>query len=297
MAIVSGASPMHMSVQGSATLRVGVHRVLGLPVTRPIEQQVAELNSFRPDYLHAYPSAAIRLAEEQEAGRLRLSLESMSSSSERLTREMAERLEAAFGVRPFDLYATTEGLYGAECERHAGVHLFEDVALVENVDERGRAVPAGEPGARILVTQLHNRVLPIIRLAVSDVMTLDPEPCPCGRRLVRAAAIAGRSDDVLSLPARAGGAVTVVPAQFAVVSRDRGVREFQVRQEAGGLRVLVVPCAGGDADLDLEQRIGAAVGRAMDDLGADSPVLVERRDELARRGGKLQIVVARTPEG
>ena len=114
---------------------------------------------------------------------------------------------------------------------------------------------------------------------------------------MRAAAIDGRSDDVLSLPARAGGAVTVVPAQFAVVSRDRGVREFQVRQEAGGLRVLVVPCAGGDADADLEQRIGAAVGRAMDDLGADSPVLVERRGELARHGGKLQIVVARPPEG
>lgn len=136
-----------------------------------------------------------------------------------------------------------------------------------------------------------------LRLAVSDVMTLDPEPCPCGRRLVRAAAIAGRSDDVLSLPARAGGAVTVVQAQFAVVSRDRGVREFHVRQEAGGLRVLVVPCAGGDADADLEQRIGAAVGRAMDDLGADSPVRVERRDELVRRGGKLRIVVARAPEG
>ena len=121
-------------------------------------------------------------------------------------------------------------------------------------------------------------------------MTLHPEPCPCGRPLVRVAALEGRRDDVLSLPARAGGAVTVLPAQFAVVSRDRGVREFQVRQEAGGLRVLVVPCAGAGADL--EQRVGAAVGRAMDDLGADARVLVERRDELARQGGKLQMVVA-----
>ena len=57
----------------------------------------------------------------------------------------------------------------------------------------------------------------------------------------------------------------------------------------------MVPCA--DAGPGVEQRIGAAVGRAMDDLGADAPVLAERRDELARRGGKLQIVVARPPEG
>jgi hypothetical protein len=35
----------------------------------------------------------------------------------------------------------------------------------------------------------------------------------------------------------------------------------------------------------------------MDDLGAAAPVHVERRQELARRGGKLQIVVARAPEG
>ena len=189
MAMLGAPSPAHMSVQGSETLRVGAHRVMAVPVTQPIEQQVAALNAFRPDFLNAYPSAAVRLAEEQEAGRLRLSLEGMSTSSELLTPEMAERVEAAFGVRPFNVYATTEGLFGAECERHDGVHLFEDVALVENVDERGRPVPAGEPGARVLVTQLHNRVQPIIRLAVSDVFTLDPEPCPCGRRLVRAAAI------------------------------------------------------------------------------------------------------------
>jgi hypothetical protein len=87
----------------------------------------------------------------------------------------------------------------------------------------------------------------------------------------------------------------VLPAQFSVITRDHAVREFQVRQEAGGLRVLVVPCAGAGADL--EQRIGAAVGRAMDDLGADTRVQVERRAELARRGGKLQIVVGDSPEG
>jgi hypothetical protein len=56
-----------------------------------------------------------------------------------------------------------------------------------------------------------------------------------------------------------------------------------------------VPRTGADAGL--EQRVGAAVGRAMDALGAEASVAVERRDELARRGGKLQIVVARPPEG
>jgi phenylacetate-CoA ligase len=295
LAMLGGASLTHMSSQGAASLRVGVHNVLGLRATQPVEEQVAALNRFRPQFLNAYPSAAMRLAEEQEAGRLRLSLTAMSTSSELRTPAMTERIAAAFGVAPFDFYATTEGLYGYECERHDGIHLFDDATVVENVDAEDRPVPRGTPGARLLVTNLHNLVQPLIRLAVSDVVTLHPEPCPCGRPLVRAAAIEGRSDDVLSLPARAGGAVTVLPAQFAVVSRDRGVREFQVRQEAGGVRVLVVPCGGAGADL--EQRGGAALGRAMDDLGADARVLVERRDELARCGGKLQMVVAAAREG
>ena len=265
-----------MSAQGAAMLRVGVHRVLGLSVTLPIEEQVAALNRFRPQFLNGYPSAVMRLAEEQEAGRLRLSLTALSTSSELRTPAMTERIAAAFGVAPFDLYATTEGLFGFECERHEGIHLYDDASVVENVDEDNRPVPPGEPGARVLVTNLHNLVQPIIRLAVADVMTLDPEPCPCGRTLVRAAAIEGRHDDVLALPARGGGTVSVLPAQFSALTRDRAVREFQVRQEPGGVRILVVPC--GDGDPELEARLRGAVV-----AGAG-----RRRRRRARRGRALR---------
>jgi phenylacetate-CoA ligase len=292
LAMVRGGSLTHMSAQGAASLRVGVHRVLGVPVTLPIEEQVAALNRFQPQFLNVYPSAAMRLAEEQEAGRLRLSLTGKSTNSELRTTAMTERLADAFGVHPFDIYATTEGLFGSECERHEGIHLFDDASVVENVDDDGRPVPPGEPGARVLVTNLHNLVQPIIRLAVSDVMTIAPEPCPCGRTLIRAAAIEGRHDDVLSLPARDGGTVTVLPAHFSVISRDHAVREFQVRQEDGGVRVLVVPCS--DNDGELEARLGGAVAEALEAIGADARVAVERRAELARLGGKLQIVVGQS---
>jgi phenylacetate-coenzyme A ligase PaaK-like adenylate-forming protein len=290
LALLGGSSLTHMSTQGAATMRVGVHHVLGLPATLPVEQQVAALNRFRPQFLNAYPSTAMRLAEEQEAGRLSLSLTAMSTSSELRTPAMTERLAAAFGVAPFDFYATTEGLFGYECERHDGIHLFDDVSIVENVDDDGRPVPPGEPGARVLVTNLHNLVQPIVRLAVADVMTIEPEPCPCGRTLVRAAAIEGRRDDVLALPARGGGTVSVLPAHFSVITRDRAVREFQVRQEPDGVRVLVVPCADGDPEL--ESRLRGAVSDTLAELGADARVEVERCPALARRGGKLQIVQA-----
>jgi phenylacetate-coenzyme A ligase PaaK-like adenylate-forming protein len=48
-------------------------------------------------------------------------------------------------------------LWGAECEEREGIHLFEDMTIVENVDEDGRPVADGDPGARLLVTSLFNR--------------------------------------------------------------------------------------------------------------------------------------------
>src|SRR5919202_1618688 len=223
----------------------------------------------------------MRLAEEQLAGRLRLPLTTMSTSSEPRTPEMTERLVEAFGVRPFKLYATTEGLWGVECERHEGVHLFEDTALFENVDAKGKPVPAGEPRARLLVTFLHNLVQPIIRLEVADAVTIEPEPRACGRTLVRARAIEGRSDDVLRLPARDGGQVAVHPELDGIVTRYREVREFQVVQEGPRLRILVVPRPAASGKLATQLR--DAVSRRLAQLGVEEPrVAMERREELAR---------------
>jgi len=281
-----------MSRQITKSVAVGVHRVVTLPVTMPVRRLVDELNRFRPDFLTGYPSVIARLADEQIAGRLRLTLSGAATSSELRTPEVTARIRDAFGVEPFNIYAATEGLWDDECGRHDGIHLFEDVTLVENADESGRPVPIGEPGAKVLVTSLVNQVQPIIRLEISDVMVLDDEPCACGRTLVRARKIEGRSDDVLGLPTLGGGEVAVYPMEFGVVSRDRGVREFQVVQEGPRLRVLVVPRAG--ASGELEARLRDAVSRRLTELEVEEPkVVVERRDKLPRSaGGKLQMVAA-----
>jgi phenylacetate-CoA ligase len=288
-------SPSHISRQGAATMAIGLHRVLSLPVTLPLAQLVQALNQFQPTYLNVYPSVAMWLAAEQQAGRLRLAPQMLVTIAELRTPEMTQRLTDAFGVRPFDAYGCTEGLWGAECEHHQGIHLFEDTTLVENVDPDGRPVPAGQPGSRLLVTNLYNLVQPLLRLEVTDLVTLDPDPCPCGRTLVRAAAIHGRSDDVLSLPARGGGRVAVHPLHFALLTRDPQVREFQVLQAGPTLRIRIVPNqAATTGDSALETRLAQAVTRQLLWLGVHDPqVTVERRLELPRSaGGKLKLVVA-----
>jgi len=293
--MLGGAAPSHVSRQGPATLAIGLHRVLALPVTLPLPQLVEALNQFQPTYLNVYPSVAMWLADEQQVGRLRLSPQMLVTAAELRTPEMTQRLQDAFGVRPFDVYGCTEGLFGSECQHHQGIHLFEDTTLVENVDADGQPVPAGQPGSRLLVTNLHNLVQPLLRLEVTDLVTLDPDPCPCGRTLVRVSTIHGRSDDVLSLPAGHGGQVAVHPLQFALLTRDPQVHEFQVVQDGPVLRVLIVASHAATAGDDpLETRLGQAVTQQLLKLGVQDPqVTVERRPKLPRSaGGKLKLVIA-----
>jgi phenylacetate-coenzyme A ligase PaaK-like adenylate-forming protein len=293
MAVIGGGSPTHMTRRGAALLSVGLHRILSLPVTMPVPKLVEALNAFQPAYMNAYPSVAALLADEQLAGRLRIRPERMTTSSELRTAEMTERIESAFGVRPFDIYGTTEGLWGCSCEHGEGIHLFEDMALVENVDADGRPVPDGEPGARLLVTNLYNRAQPLIRIAVSDMVTIDPEPCPCGRTLRRMRAIDGRADDVLEL-----GGVAVHPVQFGVVTADRAVREFQVVQHGERLRLRVV-LREHAAVAEATHRLRERVAERLTGLGVTGVTIqVETCDEIARPpGGKLQMIVAdRRPE-
>jgi phenylacetate-CoA ligase len=293
IAAIGGASPSHMSRRIAQTISLGLHRVLSLPVTMPLDQLVTELNAFRPEYVNAYPSLAVLLAEEQRAGRLRIVPRRFSTTSELRTPEMTARIAEAFGVRPYDLYGSTEGLWGADCEHHAGVHLFEHASVVENVDAAGRPVPDGEAGARVLVTNLANRVQPLIRVEVTDVMVLDSAPCRCGRTLRRARRLEGRASDVIRLPGPAGVLVPVLPAQFSLLTADRDVREFQVVQAGERVRVLVVlrPEA---AEADAVARLQGVVARRLAAAGVARPeVEIVLRDRLERSaGGKLKLVVA-----
>ena len=285
LALIGGGSPTHMSRRGAQSLDVGIHRLLSLSATQPLGELVERLNEFQPDFMNVYPSTAGLLAEEQLAGRLRLRLTSLTTSSETLTPTLRQRLERTFGVTPRNFYATTEGLYGHECEE-GSMHLFDDMCIVENVDADCDPVPPGETGARILVTNLFNRIQPLIRFEVTDLVAVDPEPCPCGRALMRLRSLEGRAEDVLEL-----GGVTVHPLQFALVTADPDVREFQVVQEGDALRLRL---ALRDGSAGAEERLGECLRERLAALGVEQPeVRVECVDALERSpGGKLQVVVA-----
>jgi phenylacetate-CoA ligase len=233
---VAGSDPRHVSAQVAMTcVALGLVEFRPVPVTLPLQRIVGGLNDYQPDVLHGYASYLALLADEQRAGRLRIAPRLVTSGSELLTADMARRVKAAFGVAAFDFYSVTEGLWAAQCTEHAGFHHFEELSIVENVDADNRPVPLGQLGARLLLTNLTNRVQPLIRYEIPDVVTVDSEPCPCGRTLMRLGAVHGRNDDLLSLRG-----VTVHSLQFAGLTANPDIREFQVVQHGDRLTLRVV---------------------------------------------------------
>jgi phenylacetate-CoA ligase len=111
-------------------------------------------------------------------------------SSEVLTRDARQRIEAARGQgMVFEQYAATEGAgLAAECHQHRGLHLFEDLSIVEVVDEAKQPVPPGTFGARVLLTVLWSRTQPLIRYVLDDSLRLAAARCPDSRatRLIEA---------------------------------------------------------------------------------------------------------------
>ncbi len=274
LAFVASTGPTHMSARAGATLKSWLTPTLRLAASEPVATLVQRLNDWQPELVVAYASMAHVLADEQLAGRLRIHPRIVFTSSEVLTDATRRRITAAWGAPPFNQYAATEtGGMAAECPQHRGMHLFEDLVIVEVVDEANRPVPAGVSGDKLLVTTLFSRTQPLIRYELRDRLRLATEPCPSGHRFALIDRVEGRSEDLLRLPAAAGGTRAVHPLVFHRVMDSVPASGWQIVQEGDGLTVLLSGVRDGFVDMALAD----ALRQALMVQGATAPPITVRR--------------------
>jgi phenylacetate-CoA ligase len=293
-----GAPPgVHMSQRIFGRLQSGGD-VPRLSALTPLREMVAALNDFQPAILFSYPSVATLLAAEQLAGRLRIAPRLMALGSEPLPAEVRQKVQAAWGYDPGEYYAATEAptLASSTPDHPRALELFEDQFVVEIVDEHDRPVPPGAAGAKVLVTNLENRTLPLIRYELADRVTESPDPNPAGRPYRHLAGIDGRTADTLHFPTRAGGTVAVLPLRIgAPFARLPQVRQFQIVHEPDGLEVRLV--LDPEAAPETPATVRALVVRVLEEAGAvPPPVTVTPVAELEREPGaaaKLKLVISR----
>jgi phenylacetate-coenzyme A ligase PaaK-like adenylate-forming protein len=228
----------HFSTAAMAYLRPRWTRLWAdervIPITMPEDEILTQLEVFRPEVIHVYPTFADALAAARLDGRLTIDPVAISTSSEPLSPDVRELVARAFPrTRLVDCYGATECLVMArQCGAGPDLHVNVDWVVLEPVDSAGQPVPYGEPSHRVLVTNLANRVMPFIRYVLEDVVTpLPPAPCPCGSNLPRIR-IQGRIDDTIWIPTRSGPPLAVRPlALGSTMTRIAGLRQFQAIQE------------------------------------------------------------------
>jgi phenylacetate-coenzyme A ligase PaaK-like adenylate-forming protein len=256
---------------------------------QPVHSLVDELNGYQPAVLATYPTAAEMLAGEQASGRLRLRLRELWTGGECLAPATRARLRSVFGCAVRSSYGASEFLPIAwECE-HLNLHVNSDWVILEPVDAQRRPVAQGTRSHSVLLTNLANRVQPLIRYDLGDAVTLHDRPCACGSAFP-AISVEGRCDDTLVMPLAQGGLGTVVPLALATVLEDEAhVHDFQVVQTgSGALKVRLADENGGSAAA--VRRALRAYFKAMGfadvalEIGGQAP----RRDPVS---GKLRRVV------
>ena len=199
-------------------------------VMEAMPELVAQLNAYQPAFLASYPTTLALLADERRAGRLTITPTCIWSGGEYLSAASRAAIERAFGALVINEYGASECMSIAHSCAEGRLHVNSDWVVLEPVDRDYRPTPVGEPSHTVLLTNLANRVQPIIRYDLGDSVTVIPTPCACGSLLpsIRAE---GRRDDVLSLRARDGRYVRLSPLALTTVVEDVAVNHrFQLVQ-------------------------------------------------------------------
>src|SRR5262249_39932579 len=141
---------------------------------------VAQLNDYQPAFLASYPTTLTVLAAEQSEGRLKIAPACIWSGGEYLSPASRAAIERAFGTPPINEYGASECMSIAHSCGEGWLHINSEWVVLEPVDSDYRPTPRGEPSQTVLLTNLANRVQPIIRYDLGDSITVSAAPCACG---------------------------------------------------------------------------------------------------------------------
>lgn len=135
-----------------------------------------------------------------------------------ISKECCAVVESVFRTRVFLKFGCERiPLIAWQCSEHAGLHVNEDAMIVELDPLPGS--PTGH--GRVLVTDLFNFTMPLIRFEIGSVAScFEPTRCSCGCTLRRLASIEGSVYEYMSrrafeTPSSSGLAAALAPGRAA----------------------------------------------------------------------------------
>ena len=271
-----------------ASLRRTVVNSFDLSAER-IQAMVREYNRQRPRVVVGYANAIYEFARYAHAAGLEVHPPvGVISSAEKLYEYQRTMIEKLFRAPVFDRYGCREVMMiAAECEQHSGLHITADNVYVE-LTRNGQLCEPGEAG-ELLLTDLHNYGMPLIRYKVGDVGSWKGHDCRCRRGLPLLNVVEGRTLDLISTPSG-----RVISGEFFphLLKDFSWIRRYQIVQEQRDQLIVRIaadePLSNDDCSL-LKATVAETLGDEMHvhwEIGHD--VLIEQ-------GSKFRPVLSQVP--
>lgn len=204
--------------------------------------------SYCPTIIMGYPSALNTIASYAlDNNHMPTPPRAVLTTSEMVTPDARQRIEAAFRCRIYDRYSAVEMcLFASQCE-YRRYHISPEVGIIEIVDSEGKEVPPGIIG-EVVCTGLQNTLQPLVRYRIGDVArwAMD-QNCPCKRAMPILESVEGRFEDICYT--HDGREILRFDTVFKGV---KTIREAQVIQEQVDLFTVYVVPADGFSSRDVE---------------------------------------------
>ncbi|WP_437879826.1 F390 synthetase-related protein [Pseudomonas sp. LRF_L74] len=225
------------------------------------------LQQQQPDVLVA-PATVLRgLAQAVLDGQLTIRPAHIISVAEVLEDGDAAAVERAFGQRPAQIYQASEGFLGATCPAGT-LHLNERHLYIEP-----EWLDAEQTRFSPVVTDFSRTTQTIVRYRLNDVLRV-AGPCVCGNPERAIAAVEGRADDVLWMPALDSDELQPLypdPLRRAVLMVGEALREYAIVQR--GLTWHITLRVQGERE-SVERALAEAIASHCQHLGLHAPELV-----------------------
>ena len=265
------------------------------------KRQIIIMKDFGPTILTATPSYTLHLAEVAEE--MGVSFHDLKFKfgifgAEPWSENMREEIERKLNLTAVDIYGLSEVMgpgVAIEChEAKKGLHIFEDHFIPEIIDPAtGEVLPYGETG-ELVFTTITKEAFPVIRYRTRDITSLNPEPCICGRTLIRMNKVSGRTDDMLIIRG-----VNVFPSQIesVLMEIDEVEPHYQlVVDRKGKLDTLTVLVEVGERlfsdEVKVLQNLERKISKNIKEyLGVSAQVKLVEPKAIARSQGKAVRVI------
>ncbi|UCH51626.1 MAG: phenylacetate--CoA ligase family protein [Chloroflexota bacterium] len=256
---------------------------------------VQKMEELQPEFIISYPSAAYLVARYiEKKGKSSLRPKAIITRSEPLYDYQRELFSRVFKCETYNIYGTWE-VYNvaAECSAHRGLHIAAENVFVEVVDTKGEPVPSGVEG-KILLTNLHNYAMPLIRYDIGDVGISSDEVCSCGRGLPLLAKVIGRTNDFIFTAS--GKPIPGIALYDRKLFALMNVEQFQIIQESyEHVTVKIVPESGYTQEY-MERLAAEIVRRYQPILGENMHITVEFVDDIiVTAAGKRKFIISKLP--